>query len=205
MRRQTALAKKGRTASKSSLSASAGSSSCKSVCRLTSASRSGAGPSNGTLCIKAWMAVPRSAPVMPVFCKNAGRSSATGRAAWATALTLTLAGTFSSASRGLRQAKLAFSISTTAGSAAGRAVRAAVRSPPAGAARGWPAVRGAARNAARKLVYSHSALLSGWSSAAVKIQPAQLVMLRMASGPVASAAAQSAGSLREDAAFSAAP
>ena len=119
MRRQTALAKKGRTASKSSLSASAGSSSCKSVCRLTSASRSGAGPSNGTLCIKAWMAVPRSAPVMLVFCKNAGRSSATGRAAWATALTLTLAGTFSSASRGLRQAKLAFSISTTAGSAAG--------------------------------------------------------------------------------------
>ena len=61
------LAKKGRTASKSSLSASAGSSSYKSVCRLTSASRSGAGPSNGTLCIKAWMAVPRSAPVMPVF------------------------------------------------------------------------------------------------------------------------------------------
>ena len=49
------------------------------------------------------MAVPRSAPVMPVFCKNAGRSSATGRAAWATALTLTLAGTFSSAARGLRQ------------------------------------------------------------------------------------------------------
>ena len=65
------------------------------------------------------MAVPRSAPVMPVFCKNAGRSSATGRAAWATALTLTLAGTFSSAARGLRQAKLAFSISTTAGFAAG--------------------------------------------------------------------------------------
>ena len=50
-------------------------------------------------------------------------------------------------------------------------------------------------------MYSHSALLSGWSSAAVNIQPAQLVMLRMASGPVASAAAQSAGSLREDAVF----
>ena len=50
-------------------------------------------------------------------------------------------------------------------------------------------------------MYSHSALLSGWSSAAVKIQPAQLVMLRMASGPVASAWAQRAGVFSELAAF----
>ena len=52
------------------------------------------------------MAVPRSAPVMPDFCRNAGRSSSTGFAACATALTLTFAGTVSNAARGLCHAKL---------------------------------------------------------------------------------------------------
>ena len=200
MRRQTALAKNGCTSLKRSFSDRFLSSSSASIWRCTSAARSGAELSNGTLCIKAWMAVPRSAPVRPDFCINAGRSSATGLAAWVTALTLTLAGIVSSAARGLRHAKLCRS--TRANSASGAAGSTCGCSVSASCPVYTRIVSGTrvGRVCGSIPVMSHSAWLSGCSSAAVISHAPQLLILCSISGVAASVWAQSAGSLVPDAA-----
>ena len=146
------------------------------------------------------MAVPRSAPVMPLFCRKAGRSSAVWRAAWVTSLTLTLTGTSCKASSGLCQAKFSSRAACSAASGAGGGGA----SGP-GSASGASSTRMASGAAlspwqGRKSVFAHSAPLSGWRSAAVSSQPDQLWKSCRASGPVMPALAYRAGALRAPAA-----